>query len=307
MEPDRKSNSTKLGDLRNHITEDGSISLESTYFQESFHSRYGAKREAKEKFLYPAEISRFKKKTSINVLDVCLGMGYNSGIILEELNKASIRINWSGLEIDTRPLKIALSSSLFRKSWSPEVLKIIESIYYFNGWEEQASKGEVLWGDARKTLDEIPENIKFDLIFHDGFSPSKCPEVWSEEFLTSLAKRLINGGRLITYSSAAAIRASLKRAGLNIYSLLPVEKQKKQWSSGTLAAKGEVINSPFQGNQRWQALTPMEEEHLLTRAAIPYRDPTRKSTSLEIISQRKIEQQASRMISSSAWKRKWLN
>ena len=59
----------------------------------------------------------------------------------------------------------------------------------------------------------------FDLILMDAFSPSHCPELWSEEFLGGLAQKLAPGGRLLTYSRAASIRGSLQRAGLDVQTL----------------------------------------------------------------------------------------
>ena len=77
------------------------------------------------------------------------------------------------------------------------------------------------FGDARQKIFEIQDSLRFDLILLDPFSPQKCPELWSEEFISLLTERLSTEGRLITYSTAASIRASFKRAGLNIYSIVP--------------------------------------------------------------------------------------
>ena len=55
-------------------------------------------------------------------------------------------------------------------------------------------------------LEEIPDGVRFDLILLDAFSPQRCPELWSEEFLGALARRLEPQGRLLTYSRSAACR-----------------------------------------------------------------------------------------------------
>ena len=66
-------------------TDDGSISIHSSYFNEGFHSASGALRESHQKFLQPAQIERFKGNFDPHILDVCVGMGYNSACIIEEL------------------------------------------------------------------------------------------------------------------------------------------------------------------------------------------------------------------------------
>ena len=49
----------------------------------------------------------------------------------------------------------------------------------------------------------------------------------------------------------------------------------------------------------------MEEEHLLTRAAIPYRDPNNKDDSAKILKRREKEQQESTLANTQNWKKRW--
>ena len=296
-----------LGDLTPHITKDGSFSLKNSYYGESFHSSTGARQEAEHKFLHPSEINRFLECKRINVLDVCVGLGYNSACIFEEIIKTPIHLNWWGVEIDKRPLEIALENTIFRKSWSLPVLKILDSIKETGQWHNSQSNGKVLWGDARRTIDLIPYSFTFDLILHDAFSPTKCPQLWSEEFLHTLTRKLAPNGRLITYSSSAAIRGSLRRAGLELNSIVPIHPGEKKWSEGTIAIQ-PVLNKNLRNNSKgWGPLSNMEEQHLLTSAAIPYRDPNKNRSSLEILTQREIEQKNSTLQSTSSWKKFWGN
>jgi tRNA U34 5-methylaminomethyl-2-thiouridine-forming methyltransferase MnmC len=299
-----------LGTLTALATADGSFSLHSSLFDESFHSSAGALNEAQVKFVIPAQLERFDKahqlgKTSLNVLDVCVGLGYNSAALLEALQGISISLQWWGLEIDPRPLALALQQPSFQNYWSPQVLELLWKIHDGNGWRTDSSQGCMLWGDARQQLASLPQDLSFDLILLDAFSPSRCPQLWSEEFLNSLSSRLAPGGRLLTYCRAAAIRASLRRAGLQLRSLLAAPEERHGWSSGTLAFKAApdtVIASTGPG---WQSLSAMEEEHLLTRAAVPYRDPTGKNNAEEIIKRRQQEQMRCTMASTSSWHRRW--
>ena len=49
----------------------------------------------------------------------------------------------------------------------------------------------------------------------------------------------------------------------------------------------------------------MEEEHLLTKASIPYRDPTLSSAPKDIIQRRVKEQFLSNLKTSKKWRDKW--
>jgi tRNA U34 5-methylaminomethyl-2-thiouridine-forming methyltransferase MnmC len=76
----------------------------------------------------------------------------------------------------------------------------------------------MLWGDARQTLPYLLEQRRgqVDLIWHDAFSPQHRPQLWTVEFLGSLAELLADGGRWISYCSAAAVREGLRLANLNV-------------------------------------------------------------------------------------------
>ena len=55
----------------------------------------------------------------------------------------------------------------------------------------------------------------------------------------------------------------------------------------------------------WRPLSPMEQEHLSTRAAVPFRDPDGVAGSGEILERRVLEQQACGLEPTNAWQRRW--
>ena len=226
-----------MDDYKKHTTKDGSLSLYSLSYEEGFHDKDGALRESKNKYLLPAQLEQFSNAEKIVVLDVCMGLGYNTGCILEELLQSNIKIEWHGLEIDEKPLNIGLKEKIFQEIWSPKVLHFFNSLNKSGKWTEGFNEGTIHWGDARHKIFEIQDSLRFDLILLDPFSPQKCPELWSEEFIYLLTERLSKKGRLITYSTAASIRASFKRAGLNIYSIVPSIDDQSKCSLGTVAMK----------------------------------------------------------------------
>jgi tRNA U34 5-methylaminomethyl-2-thiouridine-forming methyltransferase MnmC len=54
-------------------------------------------------------------------------------------------------------------------------------------------------------------------------------------------------------------------------------------------------------------LSQKEKEHLLTRAAIPYRDPQLNAPADVIMMRRQQEQQASSLEPTSHWRKRWLS
>ena len=285
------------------LTKDGSYSLRSVIFQENFHSLLGALEETKLKFTAPSNLKRFKGK-SLNVLDICFGLGYNSASLLNELVKQKSYLNLFGLEIDKKPLEYSLRNESFLKLWDPKVKTIFKSLYRKNYFEDQFFKCSVLWGDAREKIDVIPSSIQFDLIYLDGFSPQKCPQVWTIEFLSKVTEKLNSQGYLITYSSSAAVRKTLRNLGLEIFTIKPSLNNRTFWSQGTVAIS-KFEKNKLKPNFNLKELSLMEEEHLLTKASIPYRDQGLNSSKEDIIKKRLDEQLSSNLQSTKKWREKW--
>jgi tRNA U34 5-methylaminomethyl-2-thiouridine-forming methyltransferase MnmC len=114
----------------------------------------------------------------------------------------------------------------------------------------------MLWGDARQTLLELLQERRgaVDLIWHDAFSPRRCPQLWTVELLGTAAALLAPEGRWISYSSAAAVRETLRLHGLHLVALDIQETvlssaagiaggapaRRKVWSGGTVASPSEL-------------------------------------------------------------------
>ena len=295
--------------LSTRFTADGSFSLHSDSFAESFHSSCGALEEANSKFVLPAQLDRFPSGRCLRVLDVCFGLGYNTAALMAALpNVGGPNLQCWALELDRAPLRLALAEPSFIALWPEHVVACLGALSAEGYWQDlrRQQSVQMLWGDARQQLQYMPKDLRLDLILLDAFSPGKCPQLWSREFIQSLAALLAPGGRLLTYCRAAAVRTSLRHAGLELRSLLPKPLEGAGWSSGTLAW------SPNAGDQLisetspvWRGLSLMEEEHLQTRAGVPYRDPSGTDAAAAILKRRQQEQALSDRPSTSAWQRKW--
>jgi tRNA U34 5-methylaminomethyl-2-thiouridine-forming methyltransferase MnmC len=153
---------------------------------------------------------------------------------------------------------------------------------------------KLLLGDARQTIQSIDRKTwQADAIFLDPFSPPKCPQLWTVEFINLVVKCLHPTGRIATYSCAAAVRQAFLLARLQFGSIFVGDRQ----SPGTIASQSS-LNLPI--------LTLKEREHLQTHAAIPYRDPRLKDSAVTILQRRQQEQQNSNLESTSQWKKRWL-
>lgn len=276
------------------LTADGSFTFFSSEFNESFHSLYGARQEAERKFVEPTGLAVKAKQPTLKLLDVCYGLGYNTAAALEVIWTVSpaCQVQLIGLELDATVPKAAIAHG-FLKLWSERVQQAVSTLALHHQIEAAGLQAQLLIGDARQTIQQLHQH-KFlaDAIFLDPFSPVRCPQLWTVEFLGWVAHCLQPAGRLATYSCAAAVRTALLEAGLKIGSTPPVGRR----SPGTVAS--------FTSTDLPQ-LSQQEQEHLASRAAIPYRDPQLCDPAELILHRRRIEQQTCTLEPTSHWKQRW--
>ncbi|MEB3258418.1 MAG: MnmC family methyltransferase [Cyanobacteriota bacterium] len=288
---------------------DGSFSLWNGDFREGFHSGRGALREARETFLAPSQLERFPPGTPLKVVEVCVGTGTNLAVLLEACAARSLHLEWWGLELDPRPLQVALEAGEFRQPWQPTTLLALEQLLEKGAWQGEGASCRLLWGDARHTLGELLRERRgqMDLVWHDAFSPQRCPQLWSFEVLKAVTELLAPEGRWISYCSAAAVRETLGLLGLHLVALeIPagLASAATAWSGGTLASFSLPGVSPL-----WRQLTAMERDHLASAAGEPYRDPSGTANASSMLQSRLAAQTAAlacgARTSSSAWRRRW--
>ncbi len=260
---------------------DGSFSLYSRGWGEGFHSAAGAMGEANGKFVVPAALERFAPGRQLVVAEMAVGTGTNTAALLAAATAAGLELDWWGLELDHRPLALALADAGFRAQWPAAVIGRLE---------ELGGSDRLQIGDARRRLPELLATLagRCDLVLLDAFSPSRCPQLWSMEFLERLVRLLRPDGRLLTYSSAAALRRCLQELGLEVRAIRPPADEPERWSAGTAAGL-----TPLAPHPALRPLDAFEREHLASRAGVPYRDPSGTATAAEILERRRREQERS--------------
>ena len=272
-------------------TSDGSITFFSKEFQQAFHNFSGARQEALEKYVLPTNLLVLAmERQELHIVDVCFGLGYNSAVALERIWQVnpSCRVRLHALERSPDVPQQAYHQGL----WDDWAFKAEWKQWLDDGAIESDRLAACMhWGDARQTVKNLSERWA-DAVFFDPFAPPSCPHLWTVEMFEQVARCLRPQGRLATYSCAVAVRSGMLEAGLQIGSTPPVGRP----GPGTMAS---LCNSQL------PPLSQREREHLQTRAAIPYRDPTLSASIQDIIERRNREQQQSQLEATSVWKKRW--
>ncbi|MDH6099748.1 MnmC family methyltransferase [Anabaenopsis sp. FSS-46] len=285
-----------LEEFKPQVTADGSFTFVSDEFGELFHSHFGAKQESFLKFVAPTGLETSAVKPSLRILDICYGLGYNTAAALQTIWAVNPHcdVELIGLELNPSVPQAAIAHGLF-DNWHYEYKAILTQLAVEQQVKTSRFQGKLLIGDGRNLITQVHQSgFLADAIFLDPFSPPRCPQLWTVEFIHKVAGCLHPQGLLATYSCAAAVRTALLAAGLEIGSTPPVGRR----SPGTIAA--------YPGN----SLPPLgesEKEHLQTRAAVPYRDPQLIDAADVILRRRNQEQEVSPLEPTSSWRKRWFS
>ena len=196
-------------------TEDGSITLFSQEFGESYHSTYdGALHETMQKHVIPA-FSFQKGKDEIKILDICFGLGYNvlATLYYIKKEKLSTKVHIISPEFDEELIRSLISFEYPKEfdNFRDIIAQLSQNFYY----EDNQFKIEILVGDARESIPKIKE--KFDIIYQDAFSPKRNPRLWTREYFRDIKAVSREDTILTTYSTAIAVRMGLYENGFKIF------------------------------------------------------------------------------------------
>lgn len=204
---------------------DGSYTLYNEEYQESYHSpKDGALQETLYKhILPPLHYTSLLEQPTIKILDICFGLGFNSFVTLWHYEKISYQ---GHLQIFSPEKDSALLEKLLSFPYPKEldVLQgyplshILHTLLSTHSFGTPSFSLECFIGEAIEYVQSF-EKESFDIIYQDAFSPSKNPELWSEEYFTLLFDKLSSNGIITTYSQSSLVKRNAIKAGFLVYEL----------------------------------------------------------------------------------------
>lgn len=140
--------------------------------------------------------------------------------------------------------------------------------------------------DARSFIKA--SDTKYNFIFLDAFTPSKCPALWTVEFFAQLYSRLEDDGMILTYSNSAAIRSAFLKNGFFVGKTYDANSKK---FVGTVAVKNKNLIEHELDNKDLDLIN--------SKAGICYSDKFLEADNQTIIKDREIEVENSDLVSST--------
>lgn len=247
----------KLGAYTVKKTEDNSLTLWSSHFDENCHSLSGAVNETIYNYLEGAgALERMENASFCHVFEVGFGVGIGPKLTINKWLELGQRapLVFVSTELDSALVDFAIeeNSEFFFK----ELSKTSQGHYLY---QNEKLTFLVLIGDARKTIKEFQkQNILIDSFYQDAFSPKKNPALWTVEWFKDLKKVAAPHATLSTYSASNSIRKSLQEAGWAVFNRKGFGTKR----AATLAkAQGESSEEIIQGLAR-SPVTALADKNL---------------------------------------------
>ncbi len=214
-------------------TEDGSATLLSGRFHETYHSIHGARAESEHVFMeagYRYAAHSFRGENPLNVLELGFGTGLNGWLVALETLRTGVSARYVSYEkypvppevwrrlIPEAPDNASLFSWIHSQPWNREFTMA------------HPDTGNPLFFLEKRHADfeEAPfRPLTFHVVFMDAFSPETHPGAWSDELFSKLFSALLPGGVLTTYCAKGEVRRTLQRCGFRT-ERLPGPKGKRE-------------------------------------------------------------------------------
>lgn len=205
------------------LTKDGSYTLYSEAYKQTYHSIHGSKAEAEHVFLRGAGVvDRLQNQQPTNILEVGFGAGLNFFLTADLALQNNTTLHYWAFEHNLLPTEVFRSLEYAALLTHPH---LIDSFIHCRSQitnESGVIKNHIHEGitlhlilDDATTAPLPPEHVQ--AIYLDAFSPDQNPELWTVDFLAQLYSCLSLDGKIATYSAKSLVRKNLIAAGFDVF------------------------------------------------------------------------------------------
>ncbi|WP_299491429.1 tRNA (5-methylaminomethyl-2-thiouridine)(34)-methyltransferase MnmD [uncultured Shewanella sp.] len=209
-----------MNEITVQLTKDGSHTLMSSLFDDSYHAHNGAISESQHVYIdagFNALDTHFKQ---VNILELGFGSGMNAILTLQKAinSRGKIERPIQYTSIEAYPLSVDIIKQLnYKHRLSPELAHLFD-LLHSAPWNRDI---EII---PRFTLHKVHgelQNFKtsqndFNLIYYDAFAPSKQPELWTQNNFDNIFKIMEKKGMLVSYCANGQFKRNLKAAGFKV-------------------------------------------------------------------------------------------
>ena len=208
-----------MKDAEIFLTQDGSHSIFSKKFGESYHSKYGAIQESQHVFIDAALNYKADTQKELSILEIGFGTGLNAFMSFLEAKKRQLQIHYTAIEAYPISLEKAISLNYPHASKAMEMESIFFEMHNCNWNVKNAISDFFILEKIKMRFEELNYPASFDIIYFDAFAPDAQPELWETELLQKMYDALLPNGVLVTYCAKGQVKRNLKKVGFKIEAL----------------------------------------------------------------------------------------
>jgi len=193
------------------ITKDGSNTIYNHKVDEHYHSINGAVQESEHVFINAG----FKKikKPEFSVLEIGFGTGLNALLSLKESRELKKKIRYTAIELFPLEIEQVQDLNFTDLKWETIAFNKLHSCVW-NTWVDISDQFSIL--KIKDDIIDVKLLDRYDLIYFDAFSPSKQPELWSEQIFRKISNACNEEAVFTTYSAKGSVRRMLQKVGFSV-------------------------------------------------------------------------------------------
>lgn len=217
-------------------TEDGSTTLRVEAWDEPYHSKHGAIREAYHVFI---EMGLGAGGANpVQLLEMGFGTGLNAFITFLEAINRGLEVSYTAIEaFPVTAEEVRLLN--YVEQLNARQFRDIFYRMHSQPWGEMVSLSDRFRLHKRQTdFMEVTEEAQYDLIYFDAFGARVQPELWTEVLFSKMFRALRAGGLLVTYAAKGSVRRAMHAVGFQV-ERLPGPPGKREMLRATRPLSGE--------------------------------------------------------------------
>lgn len=209
--------------MRIVVTKDGSKSLHSERYDETYHSGQGALTESRMLFLGASgTAARLAAGDATTVTELGFGTGLSFFLAADVAFTHDTLLTFVSFELELPPADLIAGLGYEAALEHPELLSAF--LTWRESLEQTTGTAEFTYGPATLILvfgdlvEEVPRYQfgEVHAVLLDAFSPRTNPEPWQEHVLGAVIAPVVTGGVVVTFTVAGAVRRALEQCGLTV-------------------------------------------------------------------------------------------
>ncbi|KAB1065524.1 tRNA (5-methylaminomethyl-2-thiouridine)(34)-methyltransferase MnmD [Salibacter halophilus] len=198
-------------------TKDGSHSLKSEQFNQTYHSVHGALAESEHVFIEAGLKPAAGENDNLTIFEMGFGTGLNAFLTAVYGYEYDLNIRYETVEqypVDLDQIKDLNYAELINNGKNSELFQSLHTAK----WDTETGINENFTLVKRNCnlKDYRSEPGSVDVIYFDAFSPNAQPELWTVDVFRQMFEMIKKGGALVTYCCKGVVRRAMLKAGFTV-------------------------------------------------------------------------------------------